>query len=105
MHGFDRLAPLPAPRFSLSTPQNKADTELTLKRQADSMTKLRLNDQNSNTESSDESGYDLGADRTEVMKPLFPTSPTNSHVKQRLSPLQSPRVQLLSREGEVVEAM
>ena len=69
------------------------------------MTKLRLNDQNSNTESSDESGYDLGADRTEVMKPLFPTSPTNSHVKQRLSPLQSPRVQLLSREGEVVEAM
>ena len=105
MHGFDRLAPLPAPRFSLSTPQNKADTELTLKRQADSMTKLRLNDQNSNTESSDESGYDSGADRTEVMKPLFPTSATKSRVKQKLPPLQSPRVQLLSREGEVVEAM
>ena len=69
------------------------------------MTKLRLNDQNSNTESSDESGYDSGADRTEVMKPLFPTSATKSRVKQKLPPLQSPRVQLLSREGEVVEAM
>ncbi|KAK7692978.1 hypothetical protein QCA50_004619 [Cerrena zonata] len=106
--GFDRLAPLPAPRFNLSTPQNRTDTELTLKRQADSMTRLRINDRDH--ESGDESGYDSGPDFPEVGKALFPTSAVKGRVKQKLPPLQSPRVQLLAREGqakegEVVEAM
>lgn len=106
--GFDRLAPLPAPRFNLSTPQNKADTELTLKHQADSMTRLRLSDRG--RESGEESGYDSDPDFSQAVKPLFPTSAIKGRVKQKLPPLQSPRVQLLARsgqtkEGEVVEAM
>ena len=41
---FDRLAPLSAPRFSSRTPQTKIDTERTLRRQAETMTKLRIRD-------------------------------------------------------------
>ncbi|CAL1707700.1 unnamed protein product [Somion occarium] len=105
--GFDRLAPLPAPRFNLRTPQNKTDTETTLKRQADSMTRLRINDMG---QSGDESGYDSGGDFPDAGKTLFPSSAAKGRAKQRPPPLQSPRVQLLmkegqSKEGEVVEAM
>ena len=39
---FDRLAPLSAPRFSSRTPQSKADTDHALRRQAETMTKLRI---------------------------------------------------------------
>jgi len=39
---FDRLAPLSAPRFSSRTPQTKADTDHALRRQAETMTKLRI---------------------------------------------------------------
>lgn len=41
---FDRLAPLSAPRFSSRTPQTKADTDHALRRQAETMTKLRIGD-------------------------------------------------------------
>jgi mitosis inhibitor protein kinase SWE1 len=39
---FDRLAPLSAPRFSSRTPQTRADTEHALRRQAETMTGLRI---------------------------------------------------------------
>lgn len=39
---FDRLAPLTAPRFPSRTPQTKADTEHALRRQAETMTKLKI---------------------------------------------------------------
>ena len=39
---FGRLAPLSAPRFSSRTPQTKVDTEHALRRQAETMTKLRI---------------------------------------------------------------
>ena len=39
---FDRLAPLSAPRFPSRTPQTKADTEHALRRQAETMTKLKI---------------------------------------------------------------
>jgi mitosis inhibitor protein kinase SWE1 len=39
---FGRLAPLSAPRFSSRTPQTKVDTEHALRRQAETMTNLRI---------------------------------------------------------------
>ena len=39
---FDRFAPLSAPRFSSRTPQAKVDTEHTLRRQAETMTRMRI---------------------------------------------------------------
>ena len=39
---FDRLAPLSAPRFSSRKPQTKVDTDHALRRQAETMTKLRI---------------------------------------------------------------
>ncbi|KAF9485940.1 hypothetical protein BDN70DRAFT_889660 [Pholiota conissans] len=41
---FDRLAPLPAPKFTARTPQTKAETDAYLKRQTATLTRLRLND-------------------------------------------------------------
>lgn len=39
---FDRLAPLSAPRFPSRTPQTKVDTDHALRRQAETMTKLKI---------------------------------------------------------------
>ena len=41
---FDRLAPLPAPRFTTRTPHSKAETEVHLKKHTESMTRLRICD-------------------------------------------------------------
>lgn len=58
---FDRLAPLSAPRFASvrETPQTKAETELHLKKQAETMTMLSIRDLD---RSDDESGYDSDPD-------------------------------------------
>ncbi|RPD63961.1 hypothetical protein L227DRAFT_561394 [Lentinus tigrinus ALCF2SS1-6] len=56
---FDRLAPLPAPRFDARTPHTKAETELHLRRQAETMTMLSIRDLH---HSGDESGYDSDPD-------------------------------------------
>jgi mitosis inhibitor protein kinase SWE1 len=42
---FDRLAPPLAPNFGLNTPQSKADTDAHLRSQTDTLTRLRLSDQ------------------------------------------------------------
>jgi len=52
---FDRLAPLPAPRFTVCTPRTKAETEVHLKRQTATLTRLRITDLN-------DSGEEFGAD-------------------------------------------
>jgi mitosis inhibitor protein kinase SWE1 len=52
---FDRLAPLPAPRFT--TPQHaqsKAETEVHLKKHTETMTKLRIRDLDDDSDSDDE---------------------------------------------------
>lgn len=54
---FDRLAPLSAPRFTLRTPQSKAETEMHLKHQAETMTTLTLKDLR---RSEEEGEYHLG---------------------------------------------
>lgn len=56
---FDRLAPLPAPRFLLRTPQSRAETEMHLKHQAETMTMLTLKDLD---RSDDEGEFDSNHD-------------------------------------------
>ena len=58
---FDRLAPLAAPRFVLRTPHNRAETDMHLKKQAETMTMLSIRDLGQ----SDESGYDSDPDPAE----------------------------------------
>ncbi|KAI0949716.1 hypothetical protein AcW1_009242 [Taiwanofungus camphoratus] len=60
---FDRLAPLSAPRFNPRTPQTKAETDMYLKHQAETMTLLKISDMG---QSGDESGYDSGAEGRET---------------------------------------
>lgn len=96
--GFNRLAPLSAPQWTARTPQTKADTERHLKKQADSMRKLKLLDRG---QSSEESGYDSGAEAKEVngIKPL-----TASSVKAKSSKLPSLAIRT-AKHDEVVESM
>ncbi|KAI0645348.1 hypothetical protein C8Q79DRAFT_964213 [Trametes meyenii] len=117
---FDRLAPLSAPRFCSRTPQSKAETELHLKKQAETMTMLSIRDLDQS--SADESGYDSGpnAKRTiDCQRPLFlgtaggSTTPLSS-IKSRArvkagAKLKSPGLDVLTRKSpindEVAEAI
>ncbi|KAG6369647.1 hypothetical protein JVT61DRAFT_14143 [Boletus reticuloceps] len=47
---FHRLAPLPAPRFGIHTPQSKAETEAHLKGRAETMKRLRIRDMENSDE-------------------------------------------------------
>ncbi|TFK44853.1 hypothetical protein BDQ12DRAFT_641852 [Crucibulum laeve] len=47
---FDRLVPLPAPKFIARTPQTKAETEAYLRRHTASLTRLKLTDRNGDDE-------------------------------------------------------
>lgn len=63
---FDRLAPLPAPKFTARTPQTKAETEAYLKRQTATLTRLRLSDQHaSNDHFDDAATHDSGCEMDE----------------------------------------
>lgn len=63
--GFDRLA---APRFSAHATHNRNDTEVHLKKQAETMTMLRIRDFD---DSSGESGYDSGTDTKGRQRSLY----------------------------------
>ncbi|TCD61231.1 hypothetical protein EIP91_008766 [Steccherinum ochraceum] len=114
--GFDRLAPLAAPRFTtIKTPQTRAETELNLGRQADSMTRLRIADKEaarSKVDSGDESGYDSGPEVLEMSdagKRLAPST-VKGKGKMKPPPLQPVGLNLLLKQGvvhddEVVEAV
>nr|VWO98310.1 Map kinase [Ganoderma boninense] len=124
---FDRLAPLSAPRFASvrETPQTKAETELHLKKQAETMTMLSIRDLD---RSDDESGYDSDPDAIhnrsgtiEKQRILFMAStggsaaPPFSSIKARTRTKghvtgKSPGLEVLTRKGlvndeEVVEAI
>lgn len=47
---FHRLAPLPAPRFGIRTPQSKAETDAYVKKQAETMKRLRIRDMDNSDE-------------------------------------------------------
>ncbi|KAI0371183.1 hypothetical protein BV20DRAFT_1051922 [Pilatotrama ljubarskyi] len=117
---FDRLAPLSAPRFSSRTPQTKAETELHLKKQAETMTMLSIRDLD---HSADESGYDSGPDAKRTIENqhrLFMATPGGSPAplssikpRSRVKPaarVKSPGLEVLIRKGltndaEVAEAI
>lgn len=106
---FDRLAPLPAPRF---TPQNTGDTDL--KRQAETMTMLKISDLR---RAENESGYESGPEEIE-RRDLFEQvvalpSHNSAHWKGKgkaTGPLKAPALELFIRTGqanneEVAEAI
>ena len=101
---FERLAPLPAPSFTVRTPQTRADAEAHLKHQTDSMRRLKIKDRNM---SGEESGYDSGAEaQQERGKPVYAGGAPPSTIKSR----KSPGLALLIRKGvqnddEVIESM
>lgn len=104
---FDRLAPLPAPRFILRTPQSKAETELHLKRQAETMTMLTIKDLD---RSDDESGYDSGHDilpeelvRGGAMASIVPTA--NTKMGKSAGPETLLDRKGLVKDAEVIEAV
>lgn len=117
---FDRLAPISAPRFCSRTPQSKAETELHLRKQAETMTMLSIRDLD---HSPDESDHDSDTDvkRTiEYQQRLFLATPGSSAAplssikpRTRLKPtvnVQSPGLEVLTRKGlindeEVAEAI
>ena len=69
---FDRLAPLPAPRF---TPHTKAETEVYLKTQTSTMTQLSISDLNDSEKDfgtdGDDSGCEIGDDENDTGDRLF----------------------------------
>ncbi|KZT70930.1 hypothetical protein DAEQUDRAFT_756019 [Daedalea quercina L-15889] len=98
---FDRLAPLPAPRFNLRTPQSNAEAELHLKRQAETMTMLRLSDVQ---RSDDESGYDSGPDVREAEdngQALFDLSRTPFNSTKGKGKTKSPALEVFIRTGQM----
>ncbi|KAH8108041.1 hypothetical protein BXZ70DRAFT_32242 [Cristinia sonorae] len=109
--GFDRLAPIAAPRFT-RTPHTKAETEFTLGRQTDSMTRLRIQDRDTHGMSGDESGYDSGPELHELSGAGKRLAPTTVKGKGKMKPpplLPNPGFNLLLKgkvhEDEVVEAI
>ncbi|KAI6169463.1 hypothetical protein EDD17DRAFT_1518938, partial [Pisolithus thermaeus] len=71
---FYRLAPLPAPRFGNRTPQSKAETDAYVKKQAETMKRLRIRDMDNSDEDWGviESGdSDSGCDDRGAGKNLF----------------------------------
>ncbi|KAI0633439.1 hypothetical protein C8Q77DRAFT_1058135 [Trametes polyzona] len=117
---FDRLAPLSAPRFCSRTPQSKAETELHLKKQAETMTMLSIRDLDHSADESDRES-DTDAKRTiDSQQRLFLATPGGSgaplsSIKPRTrvkatAKLKSPGLEVLTRKGlinddEVVEAI
>ncbi|EKM53975.1 uncharacterized protein PHACADRAFT_122634 [Phanerochaete carnosa HHB-10118-sp] len=102
--GFERLAPLPAPSFATTTPVAKTDSDAHLKRQSDSMRRLKIQDRD---RSGDESGYDstAGTKRERESGKKQPTAPPST-VKPKTK--KSPGLALLigkGNEDEVIEAM
>ena len=104
--GFERLMPLPAPSFLTKTPQTKLDEEH-LKRQTDSMGKLKIRDR---AQSGDESGYDSSAEpkrERDGEKKIYAAGAPPTTLKK---PKKSPGLALLigrsiNDEEEVIESM
>lgn len=103
--GFERLAPLPAPSFVTRTPQTKGDAEAHLKKQADSMRRMKIQDRD---QSGEESGYDSGSEvrECEVGRKLFVGGAPSSAVKSKKSPGLALLIgRAVQNDDEVVESM
>ena len=100
---FDRLAPLPAPRFDFRTPHSNTETDVHLKRQAETITMIKLSDVHG---SDDESGYDSGPDVREAEdngQALFgsPLARTPLSSAKGKGKLKSPALEPFIRTGQM----
>lgn len=114
---FHRLAPLPALRFGISTPQSKAETEAYLKGQAETMKRLRIRDMENSDEDwgvieDDDSACEKEEQRDmAVKKPFSNKLPLLSRrsKKQLRSPRKPLTVKAVPQKGntldEVAEAI
>ncbi|EIW62905.1 uncharacterized protein TRAVEDRAFT_141457 [Trametes versicolor FP-101664 SS1] len=117
---FDRLAPISAPRFCSRTPQSKAETELHLRKQAETMTMLSIRDLDHFPDESDHDSDVDGKRTIEYQQRLFRATSGGSAAplssikpRTRLKPTanaQSPGLEVLTRKGlindeEVAEAI
>ncbi|KAI6110576.1 hypothetical protein EDD16DRAFT_1610607 [Pisolithus croceorrhizus] len=94
---FHRLAPLPAPRFGNRTPQSKAETDAYVKKQAETMKRLRIRDMDNSDEDWGviESGdSDSGCDGRGAGKNLF-SYRLRALTQRTKSQSRSPKKQLL----------
>ncbi|KIJ67624.1 hypothetical protein HYDPIDRAFT_174044 [Hydnomerulius pinastri MD-312] len=114
---FHRLAPLPAPRFGTRTPQSKAETDLYVKRQAETMKRLRIRDMDNSDEDwgvieDDDSGCEVEEDHDVAGRKLFanrlPLLSRRSQSKS-LSPKKPLLINVVPQKGsakdEVTEAI
>lgn len=111
---FDRLAPLPAPKFNTRTPQTKGETDVYLTRQTATLTRLRLSDRHG-SDGSDEfcgpandSGCELDEDDTG--HGLFLSNKSHHASGKQITPLKAlafhaPHVKGKGKEEEVAEAV
>lgn len=91
---FDRLAPLPAPKFTSRTPHTKAETEGHLYRQTETLTRLRLTDRSISGDEfggdDDDSGCEMEEDMFLSNKPLRELVSSRSHNIEEVSETISP---------------
>lgn len=94
---FDRLAPFTAPKFGANTPQSKAETDAYLRRQTDTLTRLRLSDPE--IIDFDDAANDSGCELDEGSAHRSPT------IRKQPRPLIVDRVHAAKANEEVAEAI
>ncbi|KAI6045987.1 hypothetical protein EDC04DRAFT_2888163 [Pisolithus marmoratus] len=112
---FHRLAPLPAPRFGTRTPQSKAETDAYVKKQAETMKRLRIRDMDNSDEDwgvIENGDSDSGCDDRGPGKSLFSyklRALTQKTKSRSTSPKKQPLVDEVPQKGnatdEVTEAI
>ncbi|KAF9222710.1 hypothetical protein BS17DRAFT_708453 [Gyrodon lividus] len=108
---FHRLAPLPALRFGTRTPQSKAETDAYVKRQAETLKRLRIRDMDNSDEDwgvieDDDSGCEVEEDNDVARKKLFanklPLLSRRSQ-SQSFSPKKPLIINVMPQKGSVMD--
>ncbi|KXN85340.1 Mitosis inhibitor protein kinase wee1 [Leucoagaricus sp. SymC.cos] len=104
---FDRLAPLPTPKTNARTPQTKAETDLYLRRQTATLTRLRISDRGDSGDEFNDDANDSGCEIDEdEANTLFLS---NARMKNKVPSLGKSAGRVLSSKSkskeEVAEAI
>jgi mitosis inhibitor protein kinase SWE1 len=97
---FDRLAPLPTPRTNARTPQSKAETELYLRRQTATLTRLRISDRDGSGDEfngANDSGCEMDEDEANT---LFLS---NARLKHKVPSMGKSAGRMLASKGKLKE--
>lgn len=108
---FHRLAPLPAPRFGTRTPQSRTETDAYMKKQAETLKRLRIRDMDNSDEDwgfieDVDSGCEDKEDRGMAGKKLFAgeLSTLSRRSKSRpVSPKQPLLINVLPQKGSLMD--